>query len=360
MSAARAGYRVRAGDQFADVDLGRACDATRIADYPRGLAAFVRARPTDGWMYTGALENHPAAVRRMARMLPLLGNPADVLRQVRDPMRVADGLNRAGLPCPKISTDSSATLPDGVWLQKPLRSAGGTRISFYDEHARRRGPARDAYRQQYVEGLACSGVYLGAGGKALLLGVTRQLVGQVWTGATGFMYCGSLWPLDVGPNLAAEFARIGEVLAERFGLVGLFGADAILNPKGLWTVEVNPRYTASMELLDWGHGISLVDLHVAACQTGSHPTSLPPRRRGTLGKAIVFATADTVVGEGFKRLIEKRLAHDWPALADVPARGTRIKAGRPIVTVMASGADQPDVLRQLRRAADLARAAASA
>ena len=361
MSAVRAGYYVRAGDLFADVDLARVCVATRIADYPRGLPSFVAARKSDGWMYTGALENHPRILRRLARVERLLGNAADVVRVVRDPAVVARVLTAEGVQCPRNSNDPPTARGDGHWLHKPRRSAGGDRIALFDHAACGRGSiAPGTYFQQYVDGLACSGVYLAAGGESRLLGLTRQLVGQPWAGASDFAYSGSLWPLEAPPSATAEFERIGEVLAARFGLVGLFGVDAILNSRGVWPVEVNPRYTASMELLDWGHGTSLVKLHVAACQSGTLPQRLPPPRPAALGKAIVFATADTVVGDGFEQHVTRRLPGDWPSLADVPAAGTRIQAGRPIATVMAAGSDQRGVLRELRRAAESARVAVSA
>ena len=52
------------------------------------------------------------------------------------------------------------------------------------------------------------------------------------------------------------------MLAKRFSLAGLFGVDAIVNDEGVWTVEINPRYTASMELVEPSLDASLVDLHV--------------------------------------------------------------------------------------------------
>ena len=87
-SALRAGFRPLAADKFADTDLTACCPARRVADYPRGLPAAVSAWPPCGWMYTGALENHPALVDRLAASRPLDGNPGPVLRRIRDPFQV--------------------------------------------------------------------------------------------------------------------------------------------------------------------------------------------------------------------------------------------------------------------------------
>ena len=70
---------------------------TRVERYPHGLSRVAGRAPPGPWMYTGGLENHPRLVARIAARRPLLGNPADVLRRVRDPGEVKAALYRAGL-----------------------------------------------------------------------------------------------------------------------------------------------------------------------------------------------------------------------------------------------------------------------
>jgi predicted ATP-grasp superfamily ATP-dependent carboligase len=360
-SAVRGGFTVRAGDLFADVDLRRTCAAKRVGDYPRGLASVVAGPQPGGWMYTGALENHPAIVRRLARIRPLLGNSAEVLARVRDPAAVAEALRGAGLACAEIVRGDRDVPGDARWLRKPLRSAGGLRISVCEAVARGKPRASGGYYfQQYVDGLACSAVYVAAGGNAALVGVTQQLIGARWTGGRAFRYCGSIGPLELSPREAGVFARIGSVLAKEFRLRGLFGVDAIMNQQGVWPVEVNPRYTASTELLDWAYGISAVELHVAACEMGRLPLAAPAARRQVCGKAIVFAARSTVIADDLSRLDLRQLDHPrganrqdgligWPAVADIPSPGTRVPAGGPIVTVLAAASDEDQVLAHLQR-----------
>ena len=82
-SALRAGLRPFAGDLFADADLAGACPTVQVPQYPDGLEGLLASAPAGGWMYTGALENHPDLVDRLAEMRPLWGNRGDVLRRVR-------------------------------------------------------------------------------------------------------------------------------------------------------------------------------------------------------------------------------------------------------------------------------------
>ncbi len=351
-SAVRAGFSVRAADRFADADLCRICRAVRIDDYSAGLAEVLRGSHPGGWLYTGALENCPALVNTLARIRPLWGNSADVLRRVRHPQRVADALGGRGLRCPAVTFDATLLPRDGSWLRKSLRSTGGLQVSRRDQSAPIGGNREaDSYFQQFVEGTACSAVYVAAGRKAALLGVTRQLIGARWTGADGFRYCGSVGPLALSGDVAENFVQIGDVLADEFELAGLFGVDAIINSQGVWPVEVNPRYTASVEVLERALGIRAMELHVAACQAAELPPPHAVALGSRCGKAILFATNRVEISADYDSPANQAETCPWPALADIPARGTIIEPGWPILTVFSAGPSERAVLDALRRQA---------
>src|SRR5262245_22640430 len=100
-SALRADYEVVAADLFADVDLRRSCRAGRVNRYPEGLEDWLEKTACDGWMYTGALENHPRLVQRMAAIRPLLGNDLEALAAVRDPLRLQEVFGEVGVSFPE-------------------------------------------------------------------------------------------------------------------------------------------------------------------------------------------------------------------------------------------------------------------
>jgi predicted ATP-grasp superfamily ATP-dependent carboligase len=350
-SAVRAGFSVHAADLFADADLRQVCPAIRVRDYPADLVAALDGSHSGGWMYTGALENYPATVERFAHVRRLLGNSAAVLRRVRQPRLVADVLRRWGLPCPEVVVDGGPLRGTATWLRKPLCSAGGAHISLCQRRAAvdlEAGPAGGYYFQQFIDGLPCSAAYVAAGGQATLLGVTQQLIGSPWAGAHGFQYCGSIGPLATPPRVTRNFAAIGTALASHFDLAGLFGVDAIVNAEGVWPVEVNPRYTASIELLERAAGIRAIELHVAACERGDLPAYCAGTFERQYGKAILFALRRLTVPPSFSSPIDRGDDRTPPVLADIPDAGTTIEAGWPIVTVVGEGADQRDVLEMLQ------------
>ncbi|MEO6808451.1 MAG: ATP-grasp domain-containing protein, partial [Isosphaeraceae bacterium] len=260
-SVLRAGLRPRAIDLFADLDLAAIAPVRRIdpACYPDALADLADHEPQTPWMYTGALENHPNLVDRITRRRPLWGNPGKVLLAVRDPMAMADALRRAGLPCPDVRDRPDALPHDGTWLVKPRASASGRAIRPLEANQDRRR-FEPCYYQERIEGLPLAALFVADRDGATLLGVTRQILGE-----NGFAYRGSLapWPLEADPRKRIE--ALGRAIASAFPLVGLFGIDFVLRNGHPWPVEVNPRYTASVEVLEQALGRSLLTEHVRAC-----------------------------------------------------------------------------------------------
>src|SRR5436309_2435168 len=83
-------------------------------------------------------------------------------------------------------------------------------------------------------------VFVAAQSRAVLLGVSRQLLGRDLGLAREFLYVGSLAPLAVTHHERAKLVMLGDSVASRFGLIGLFNVDFVRTHEQLWPVEVNP------------------------------------------------------------------------------------------------------------------------
>ena len=119
-------------------------------------------------------------------------------------------------------------------------------------------PAWPCFYQERIDGLSLSALFIGGSVKPTFAGVTRQLIGRP---GADFAYVGSLGPWPVTPAEATRIRTLGAVLATSFGLRGLFGVDFILSDGHPWPVEINPRYTASVEVLELALGASLLAAH---------------------------------------------------------------------------------------------------
>jgi hypothetical protein len=333
--AERDGQPVAAFDLFGDLDLHRG--AARVVALPGGrLTALVDAAlqvPARGVVYGASFENHPALVARLAERHVLLGNGPQTLRAVRDPRRLGAALRDAGLAYPR--TFASAPVDrSGHWLRKPLRGGGGTRVRAW------RGGALPAgvVVQERIDGVACSAAAVGDGVDAVVLGISEQLVGCRAFGARGYRWCGNLVPPRVPTAALLEQARaICSCLAGAFALRGLFGVDLVWDGERAWTVEVNPRPTASLEAIEAAHGVGVFAAHLQGC-AGELP-HVEAAHGGAAGKAVLFATEDVVIGDS-----ERWLAR---GVRDVPHPGERIAAGRPVCTLVAAEATPEAVLARL-------------
>jgi predicted ATP-grasp superfamily ATP-dependent carboligase len=194
-------------------------------------------------------------------------------------------------------------------------------------------------------------MYVAAAGEARLLGVSRQLVGCDWSGACEFQYTGNIGPLLVGAPLLKQFQAIGECLAKRFHLCGLFGVDVVVQQQQVWAIEVNPRYCASVEVLERGLQRNFLETHLAACSRSELPLVGDSRPFRCCGKAVVYArSAVHVTSECLEGLYaSRRRADGRPWIADVPSGETRFEKGDPVMTVLAEGPDVWHVLSKLQQ-----------
>ena len=361
-SATRAGWAVYAVDLFGDVDLAAAAVAsTRVAAYPAGLADAAAAYPPAPWCYTGAIENHPDLIDRIAAVRPLAGNGGAAVRCVREASVLDAAVRAAGLRFPETHPSPAALPADGSFLRKPRASAGGRGIVRWTAAKAAAYPPAEPIAQRHVwqrwiDGLPVAAAYALRSGRATLLGVSRQLVGEPWCHAAAFAYCGSLMlPVEeLRDSTRDQLDRLGAVLADAFGLVGVVGADLVMDSTGHITlIEVNPRPTASMELIERATGSSIAALHLAAYGF-SPPLPAPAPAASSAGwsKAVLFAPHDIVVAPRLLATLDQISAawscsDGWPAIADIPQPGQTIESGSPFITLFARGESADDSHAQL-------------
>jgi predicted ATP-grasp superfamily ATP-dependent carboligase len=345
-SARRAGWTPWCADLFGDADLQSIATVRKvpIEAYPHGLLDVLAEAPQAPVIYTGALENRPDLVARIDR--PLWGNSPDVLRAIRAPSRWTQCLQAHSLPSPAIAEEPRSA---GRWLLKPRKSAGGFGIQVYVGQPF--NPLTH-FLQEWIDGVPCSAVFLGHEVSADLLGVTGQLAGTSWLNAAGFHYAGNIGPLLLDPTTKARWQHIGTVLTRSFCLRGLFGIDAILRDGVPWPIEINPRYTASVELLERGYARPLLPSHRAVFEKLPPPTFDAPTDSPTCGKAILYARETFSFPKDGPWLAE--LAYGGgaeAAYADIPPAGEIIEEGRPVLTLFAAGKTAAQCLGKLQEKA---------
>lgn len=343
-SASRAGYECVSVDAFGDLDQKqRAENLSLLRDLGRpysAAAAVAAARryAVESVAYVGNLENHPAAVGRLAKGRTLLGNSPATLTRARDFARLKAVVERAGGQVP-LSFEATQVheLPKGRrFLRKPRRGGGGNGVGDFNPGARL---SATEMLQERIEGVLGSVTFAADGSRAALLGISRGLAGDTALGARAYRYCGSLYPLAVEARLVSHLDALAQETTRAFGLVGVSGLDFVLRDGEAFVLELNPRYCASMELVERAGGASVFETHVAACR-GSLPVPLATRPDGVFGKGVLWARSDLVAPDTRAWLSREDVR-------DVPFPGERTRRGQPICTVFARAADSESCYRQL-------------
>ncbi|MCX5660088.1 MAG: ATP-grasp domain-containing protein [Planctomycetota bacterium] len=363
-SAIRAGLAPWCVDLFADRDLRAIAPALRcpMHGYPDAIADLLHDAPHAPVLLTGAMENHPDTVAAIAQLRPILGSPPSAIRAARDPriltsLPVCPGLRQCAV---RFDRDDNGTADAAMaWLRKPLRSAAGRGIHV-ERHipgnARHNAAPPEAnasppgfYLQQFIPGSPVGAVFTASHNGLRLVGLSRQIIGDPALGAHGFQYAGSIGPISLTPRQREALTHLGASLVARAGLRGLFGVDLILDPAGdLSPIEVNPRYPASVEVLEAaGTAPVLADLDefrefASALPAPPTPTSSPVPIHG---KAIAYARHDTIVPDLYSIFAADQIA-------DVPDPDEPTPAGRPICTLLASGPSEADCLGRLHALAE--------
>jgi predicted ATP-grasp superfamily ATP-dependent carboligase len=368
-SALRAGFSPRCADLFADRDLVKCTNVTRLSgrSYPDGFLDFLKNGPTAPWIYTGGLENHAALIERMASVRELWGNGRSAVTAARSVWHVRSLFESAGIPFPRVHSLEEPLFARARWLLKSPFSTGGSGVSWWTGGSARCAPG--CYLQEYIEGDPCAAVFIGDGKQTGFVGLTRQLVGEGWLHAKPFHYCGSIGPLQTDPELRHACEALGSAVANGCGLRGVFGVDCVLRDGVLWPIEINPRYPASAEILESAFGESILAAHCRAFdrEIAAAPRGVPAPSPRIIGKAILFAKETITFPEDSPWLDD--IAIDFPPLAppgrgdggeglsafavprfaDIPSPGEQIPPGRPIFTIFAEGVSLEDCTSSLRR-----------
>ncbi|HSB54768.1 MAG TPA: ATP-grasp domain-containing protein [Gemmatimonadales bacterium] len=337
-SARRGGFPVVVLDYFADRDCAASAVACRSVAAAGALRFDRRALLAAAWelipsaqcagvVYGSGFESRPTLLRDLAAGRRLYGNRPDVIRAVKDPLRLAGLLEDLAVPHPETSVAPPAN-PRG-WLLKRIGGAGGTHVRPAGDGA----PPAKSYFQRIEPGQCCSVLFLADGRRARILGWNRQWTSRAIPGVP-YLFGGAVGGIRLTSALTREIALAVERLVAATGLIGINGLDFVVQGRRWSALEVNPRPTATLELYDPDYPRGLMAWHLAACD-GLLPEHVPaPRASRAL--SIVHAPGEWTPGD-----------FAFPAWCrDLPGVTASLGAGDPVCTVHASAAE-PDAAVQL-------------
>ena len=356
-SALRAGFEPFVIDLFADADTVRLCPTLKCdpAGYPHGFVELAKQAPPGPWMYTGGLENHPEVIAAISQKRELWGNGPEHFPNVRDPFRLFATYTAYGLDCPLVCPIAGPSPRGLLWLSKQFASGGGRGVKEYKYSPI--GPRTGDYLQEFIVGDPVSALFLSMPWRVYFLGMASQLVGTPWLHARPFEYAGNIGPLTPTDTERATAERLGFAVTQSALKFGYFGIDLVRAESGLMAIEVNPRYTASIEVYEMASRTASLRWHVdcATCveanpdEPWSEPTEFAAPH--VVGKAIYYAAKSITFpasgpwDDSLARCRDVWHPHDF---ADIPHPGTRIEPGQPVFTLFAAAPTEAECIHQLK------------
>jgi len=137
-------------------------------------------------------------------------------------------------------------------------------------------------------------------------------------------------------------------ITRKLHYTGIIQADWIVDENKAWLLEINPRWTASMEIIEWATGQNLFSIQAGfddelkTMISGAAAKTSRPFPAQTLYKAIQYASTPLVVSreQSDEMLLNKfnRFEKQGTSLSnfvgwgDIPQVGTAISAGHPIAS----------------------------
>ena len=350
-SALRAGFTPLCLDLFADADLSQQATVLKIEDYPSGLIESLEALPKMPLVYVGGVENSPDVLKVSEELHELWGNTGSEVANVRDVDKLASAMRLAQVQIPEWRSSEDPPPTDGTWIVRPLAGSGGRGIEHWADSSKKSAVLQEPHLfQQLVQGESFSAAYATKpnDGDIRFIGVTRQLVGLEAANAHEFQWCGNVAPTTLSIPVEHKMRRVGNLLKWKFGLTGLFGVDFLVtDDEEVFITDVNPRYPASLELLEFATGQALFDSH-ARCYRPELDVDHTILKADDqfFGRVVLYSPQAFTLNTDLTT--EKSDPMKFPSLADLPSQGEKFEAGDPICSIYATGTTTQDCENNLK------------
>ncbi len=376
--AKRQGLEVIAVDTCADRDLASQCQKHYRLDDPKWPDVLNASHPGVPLLLTGGMEHRTQWVDHCHSVANRGGPDGKQLSAMRslDNWEKWAVSSELGWPATYRKIQDFTLLPDQLagsdWLLKPLNSAGGIGVIDLTNAVLVNDPLlqnpTEAYIQKRLPGVAIGITFLSSEFGSALVGAAAAWPPDRKPITSRYVYRGSYGPLRLTDEQIDRLRRFAGIVGRESGLLGLWQADFLVHHGALTLLEINPRWSASMDILDVCLDLRLVEMHYESickilCRAAYEQFALNACKRAResiesmIGKLVVYAPNAFTVSQAQS---DYWWANRWECdvnttrnrsqFADIPVAGTNVEIGNPILTVLTSGRSHESILRELQTA----------
>ena len=236
---------------------------------------------------------------------------------------------------------------DIQFILKPLQGSGGYDINLLDNDSNIQLNDGEFILQEYVDGISLSSSLLATKNDAKTIINTRLLTEHDF-GRDSFIYIGNILPLTSSSIMADvnDTDKINETmnetsqkLAHKFNLRGSNGVDYILNEKGLYVIEINPRLQGTFECVELSLGINMLEAHIRACM--GEIMEMPKPKYYAYKKIIYSPTRMKYQNIGLDNIY------------DLPHIGSITEKSEPLLTIIDKDEDFEKLYKKVESASEI-------
>lgn len=335
-------------------------------------------------MLAGGTENHIDLIAGLSRKFPDMMKP-EQYASMRSWKNWRSWSERSGMFFPRsweLGTILSGTVDipcmpihstsTHEYLLKRLDQAGGLGISMWNRKetpsaSQMASAASNCIVQERIDGQSVGVTFLSSTHGSIALGCTEAWPTQPHPWGP-FVYHGSVGPISLSKEDWQLLDAFAKNVTNGSHWQGLWQADFIRKGSQWYLLEINPRWTASMELLEAFMGMELVRLHCLALSgqfandpwqnllLNSQSTRMAPSR--CFVKRVLYAPRSIAVNEAIiqrwwhHRLPLEPLANEMVTssgcwFADIPNEPMQFETGFPVCSIIGVSPTAEDVRKAI-------------
>ena len=296
-----------------------------------------------GLIIGSGFEGKYDVLRKANEILPLYANSILVFKYFENPVLFFKTLKLLEVPFPEVnlSADSFKGLGSD-WILKNLGSSGGLGIKKL--HGRKSKSSE--YFQKQLPGMAVSLSFFADGQSIIPLGYSKPVTTK--QSNLPFVFCGLDGPIELHDSINQEALRIAKLIVQRFKLRGFNGIDFLVSDNALYFLDLNPRITASFEILQESYSYCFCEKHINLTRdiSGNNymPKTFPAMQKKIIaGFRIIYAESDFYLNEHCQESLFNN-----KFLTNIPNRKYFFKKYEPVCSVFL----RSNSIVELRRALD--------
>ena len=233
------------------------------------------------------------------------------------------------------AVEISKNKPNTKYILKPVKGSGGYNIKLLNNESTFQLNDGEKYiLQEYVEGINLSSSILGSKDSKKTIMNSRLLTENDFKNNNSYIYIGNILPLTNESILTKvrdidkinnNMIETSENISRKFDLMGSCGVDYILNEKGLYVIEVNPRIQGTFECIEKSLQMNMLDAHIKSCLNKELEI---PKAKCYSYKKIIYSPC--------RNKYEKI---DLDNIYDLPHIGTITEKSEPLLTIIDKDSD---------------------